>query len=89
MLALTQQALAQGLTPQDILSGGLVRGMDQLGEDFSASRAFVPEMLMAARCMQAALAVLKPLMAGSGGERLARPASARCGATCTTSARIW
>ena len=72
MLSLCQEALAQGLTPQDILSGGLVRGMDQLGEDFSASRAFVPEMLMAARCMQAALAVLKPLMAGSGGERLGR-----------------
>ena len=72
VLSLCQEALAQGLTPQDILSGGLVRGMDQLGEDFSASRAFVPEMLMAARCMQAALAVLKPLMAGSGGERLGR-----------------
>ena len=41
-------------------------------DSFSASRAFVPEMLMAARCMQAALAVLKPLMAGSGGERLGR-----------------
>ena len=72
VLTLCQEALAQGLTPQEILSGGLVRGMDQLGEDFSASRVFVPEMLMAARCMQAALAELKPLMAGSGGERLGR-----------------
>lgn len=72
VLALCQEALAQGLTPQEILSGGLVRGMDQLGEDFSASRVFVPEMLMAARCMQAALAELKPLMAGGSGEKLGR-----------------
>ena len=72
VLALCREALAQGVTPQEILSGGLVRGMDRLGEDFSASRVFVPEMLMAARCMQAALAELKPLMAGSGGEKLGR-----------------
>lgn len=45
----------QGRTPQEILSGGLIRGMNDLGEAFSANRAFVPEMLMAARCMTAAL----------------------------------
>ena len=72
VLALCEEALAQGLSPQEILSGGLVRGMDRLGEDFSASRVFVPEMLMAARCMQAALGVLKPLMAGGSGEKLGR-----------------
>ena len=72
VLALCEEALAQGLSPQEILSGGLVRGMDRLGEDFSASRVFVPEMLMAARCMQAALVVLQPRMAGGSGEQLGR-----------------
>ena len=72
VLALCQEALAQGVTAQEILSGGLVRGMDQLGEDFSASRAFVPEMLMAARCMTAALELLKPQMSGSGAAQLGR-----------------
>ena len=66
------EALAQGVTAQEILSGGLVRGMDRLGEDFSASRAFVPEMLMAARCMTAALELLKPQMSGSGAAQLGR-----------------
>ena len=75
VLALCQEALAQGVTAQEILSGGLVRGMDRLGEDFSASRAFVPEMLMAARCMTAALELLKPQMSGSGAAQLGRACS--------------
>ncbi|HCL21319.1 MAG TPA: cobalamin-binding protein, partial [Oscillibacter sp.] len=62
----------QGIAPQDILSGGLIQGMNRLGEDFSANRAFVPEMLMAARCMTAALAELKPLMTGEAGQTVGR-----------------
>ena len=38
--------------------------MTKLGDDFSAGRAFVPEMLMAARCMNAATELLKPLLVG-------------------------
>lgn len=57
---LCEKALAAGLAPQDILSGGLMPGMSRLGDDFSAGRAFVPEMLMAARCMNAAMELLKP-----------------------------
>ena len=41
--------------------------MNELGEDFSASRAFVPEMLIAARCMTAATALLKPYMVDESG----------------------
>ena len=72
VLALCREALDQGIAAADILSGGLMRGMDRLGVDFSAGIAFVPEMLMAARCMQAALELLRPCMAGSGTERLGR-----------------
>ena len=57
---LCQQALDAGTAPQDILAQGLMAGMSRLGEDFSAGRAFVPEMLMAARCMNAAMELLKP-----------------------------
>ena len=93
LLALIQEALQSGVDAQDILSGGLVRGMNELGEDFSASRAFVPEMLIAARCMTAATALLKPYMVDESGRPpaapSARPASGQCGAICTTSARIW
>ena len=67
LLALVDKALSRGISAQDILSGGLIKGMNDLGEDFSASRAFVPEMLMAARCMSAATAQLKPHLVDGGG----------------------
>ena len=69
LLALVDKALSRGISAQDILSGGLIKGMNDLGEDFSASRAFVPEMLMAARCMSAATAQLKPRLVDGGGAR--------------------
>ena len=72
LLALCREALAQGESAQRIVSDGLIRGMNQLGEDFSANRAFVPEMLMAARCMTAALEELKPLMTGGGVRTVGR-----------------
>jgi methylmalonyl-CoA mutase cobalamin-binding domain/chain len=56
-------ALAAGLDAADILNEGLVRGMNELGEDFSMGEVFVPEMLRAAACMSAATEVLKPLLA--------------------------
>ena len=65
-LSLCQKALDEGYDAQQILSEGLVPGMTRLGEDFSAGRAFVPEMLMAARCMNAATDLLKPLLVSGG-----------------------
>ena len=67
LLGLVEKALADGESAQDILAKGLIAGMNELGEDFSASRAFVPEMLIAARCMTAATQVLKPHMIGEDG----------------------
>ena len=74
VLTLCQQGLDAGLDAQTLLSGGLVAGMAALGEDFSAGRAFVPEMLMAARCMNAATEKLKPLLVGEA----AAPAGRVC-----------
>ncbi len=68
LLQLCQQAIDDGYNPQEILSEGLVAGMTTLGEEFSANRVFVPEMLIAARCMTAATALLKPYMVGSSNE---------------------
>ena len=72
LLSLCQQALDEGCRPSDILSRGMIVGMNRLGEAFSANRAFVPEMLMAARCMSAATELLKPLMVGEGTEPVGR-----------------
>ena len=68
VLQLCRQALDEGYGPQEILSRGLVHGMSVLGEEFSANRAFVPEMLIAARCMTAATALLKPHMTGGNAQ---------------------
>ena len=65
VLKLCQDGLDAGIPAQDLLSKGLVEGMVRLGEDFSANRAFVPEMLLAARCMTAATEVLKPHLVGT------------------------
>ena len=72
VLTFTKEALEAGVSAQTILSDGLVKGMTKLGEDFSAGRAFVPEMLMAARCMNAATEELKPLLAGEGSAAVGR-----------------
>jgi len=62
---LVQEALDQGLAPPDILSGGLIAGMDEVGKDFKAGELFVPEVLIAARAMHAGMNVLRPLLAES------------------------
>ena len=66
VLELCAQGLDQGFEARQLLNEGLVAGMARLGDDFTAGRAFVPEMLMAARCMAAATELLKPrLVEGS------------------------
>jgi len=60
-----QKALGQGMDPQDVLSGGLIAGMDEVGKDFKAGDLFVPEVLIAARAMAAGMKILRPLLAES------------------------
>ena len=72
--ALCQKALDEGFEAQDIISRGLIPGMDRLGAAFSAGRAFVPEMLMGGRCMNAAMELLKPRLAGKSGKAAGRVA---------------
>ncbi len=70
VVTLCEKALNEGIDPQVIINKGLMPGMSKLGDDFTAGRAFVPEMLMAARCMNAAMELLKPLL-GSGASKAA------------------
>ena len=62
---LVQQALDEGMNPGEILQGGLISGMDEVGRDFKAGDLFVPEVLIAARAMHAGMHVLRPLLAES------------------------
>lgn len=58
-----EKAVSQDLSIEDILNQGLIQAMDEIGQKFSAGEVFVPEMLMAAKAMQAGLEVLKPHLA--------------------------
>jgi 5-methyltetrahydrofolate--homocysteine methyltransferase len=62
---LVKQALTQGLSPKEVLSDGLIAGMDRVGRDFKAGDLFVPEVLVAARAMHAGMNILRPLLVGS------------------------
>ena len=58
-----QAALAEGLNPETILTEGMVAAMAEVGRLFEEGEYFVPEMLIAARAMQAGLSLLKPHLA--------------------------
>ncbi|MBK7180696.1 MAG: corrinoid protein [Chloroflexi bacterium] len=72
VVAEVQEALARGLTPYDVLTQGLVAGMDIVGADFRDGILFVPEVLMAAKAMKAGMAVLRPLLAETGAPKIGK-----------------
>jgi len=60
---LVQQGLDQEVSPAELLNGGLIAGMDEVGKDFKAGDLYVPEVLIAARAMRAGMNILRPLLA--------------------------
>jgi 5-methyltetrahydrofolate--homocysteine methyltransferase len=77
-----QAALDSGLDPLVILNEGMIAGLHEVGLQFEEGACFVPELLYAARAMQAGLAVLTPHLPKGGVK-----ASGPCRTTCTISAR--
>lgn len=64
------EAVEAGAAPGDILTQGLIAGMEVIGQRFRDSEIFVPEVLIAARAMHAGLDILRPLLADSGFEEV-------------------
>jgi 5-methyltetrahydrofolate--homocysteine methyltransferase len=64
---LTQALLDRNTEPQKILKEGLVAGMDVVGARFKAYEMWLPEVILAAKAMKAATALLKPYLEKSGG----------------------
>jgi 5-methyltetrahydrofolate--homocysteine methyltransferase len=58
---LTQRAIEDGLDATEILNNGLLSGMEVVGQKFGAHEIFLPELLLAARAMNAGIDLLKPL----------------------------
>ena len=72
MAGLVQTALDEKISPQEVLDHGLMAGMDHVGKEFKAGAMFVPEVLRSAKAMQAAMEVLRPLLAKSGAKMTGR-----------------
>jgi 5-methyltetrahydrofolate--homocysteine methyltransferase len=69
---LTEEAIAAGIDPQKILSDGLISGMDVAGGKFKRNEIFIPEMLVIAKAMNEALAILKPKLIEVGAKPIAK-----------------
>ena len=65
-----KELLNRGLTPYDVLTRGLVAGMDIVGADFRDGILFVPEVLMSAKAMKAGMEILRPLLVETGAPQV-------------------
>jgi len=71
---ITQQALAEGTDPLTLVNQYMVPAMDEVGRRFEANEYFVPELLISARAMKAALELIRPLLTARGDEPAGRVA---------------
>jgi methylmalonyl-CoA mutase cobalamin-binding domain/chain len=70
--ALTEEALALGMAPLDILFGALIPALEEVGRRFEVGDYFVPEMIISAKAMQEALKLLRPLLAQTGAKPIGK-----------------
>lgn len=70
--ALAREALAEQRPPIEVINQYMVPAMDEVGRRFECEEYFVPELLLSARAMKAALEPLRPLLAASGVEPAGR-----------------
>ena len=61
-VAYAQAAMDGGVPPERAIDAGLAKGMNRISEMFDAGEVFLPQILMASRAMEAALAVIEPHM---------------------------
>ena len=72
--AIVQAAIDGGEDINLILDRGMIPAMREIGDKFSRNEAYVTELLIAARAMQAGLALLEPLIAASGRKSMGKVA---------------
>ena len=70
--SVTEAALAEGVDPQVLVTQHMIPAMDEVGRRFECSEYFVPEMLIAARAMKAALELIRPLLTERGDQPVGR-----------------
>jgi corrinoid protein of di/trimethylamine methyltransferase len=65
-VALARQAMADGMEPFEVIENGYARGMEIVGEKFATLEYFLPEVMLSADAMTAAIEVLKPYLKEGG-----------------------
>lgn len=65
---LVQAALDDGADPQTLINDYMIEAMKEVGARFEAKKIFVPEMMIAARTMQAGVDIIKPIIEAQGSE---------------------
>jgi corrinoid protein of di/trimethylamine methyltransferase len=68
----TNEAIAENVDPQVIINDYMSKAMEEVGARFESGKAFVPELLVAARAMKGALDLLKPLMENTASVHLGK-----------------
>ena len=63
---LVQSAIEEKIDPNELLDRSMIPAMREIGDAFSRNEAYVPELLVAARAMQAGLKLIEPMVAASG-----------------------
>jgi 5-methyltetrahydrofolate--homocysteine methyltransferase len=71
---LTREALAEGVDPLKLVNEYMVPAMDEVGKKFECNEYFVPELLISARAMKAALDLIRPLLTARGDKPVGRVA---------------
>jgi corrinoid protein of di/trimethylamine methyltransferase len=71
-VAATQEALAAGADPLELVSGQMVPAMSEVGRRYECEEYFVPELLLAARAMKGSLELIRPLLSARGVEPAGR-----------------
>ena len=69
---LTQKALDEGMDAIDIVNEGLIPGMDVVGAKFKSFEYYLPEVLVSARAMKTAMALVTPLLVNREGASVGR-----------------
>ncbi|GIK74941.1 MAG: hypothetical protein BroJett021_39290 [Chloroflexota bacterium] len=70
--AVTKEAVDANIDPQTLLTDYMIPAMDEVGARFEANECFVPELLISARAMKAAMEIIRPLLLGKAVEPAGR-----------------
>ncbi len=68
-IKLARQAVDQGIDPLEAINQGFVVGLDEVGQQFGCGEMFLPDLVLAAEAMKAAMTVLEPELARRGAAR--------------------